>query len=45
MLSHAHRKNMHKTTLLTGDLDFKPLVDALVQDGMFVTLCALGQEK
>lgn len=25
-------------TLLTGDLDFKPLLDALVQDGMFVKL-------
>jgi uncharacterized LabA/DUF88 family protein len=38
MLTHAHRRNMHKVTLLTGDLDFKPVVDALVQDGMFVTL-------
>lgn len=38
MLMHSHRKNMHKATLLTGDLDFKPLVDALVQDGMYVTL-------
>ncbi|QCI64531.1 NYN domain-containing protein [Phreatobacter stygius] len=27
-----------KATLLTGDQDFKPLVDALVQEGMFVTL-------
>jgi hypothetical protein len=26
-----------RQTLLTGDNDFKPLVDALVQDGMFVT--------
>jgi hypothetical protein len=38
MLTHAFRKNMHKATLLTGDNDFKPLIDALVQDGMFVTL-------
>jgi len=29
---------MHEATLLTGDLDFKPLVDALVYEGMFVTL-------
>jgi hypothetical protein len=29
---------MHKATLLSGDLDFKPLIDALVQEGMFVTL-------
>lgn len=38
MLTHSFRKNMHQATLLTGDNDFKPLVDALVQDGMFVTL-------
>jgi uncharacterized LabA/DUF88 family protein len=38
MLMHSFRGNMHKATLLTGDLDFKPLIDALVQDGMFVTL-------
>jgi uncharacterized LabA/DUF88 family protein len=38
MLTHSFRKNMHRATLLTGDNDFKPLVDALVQDGMFVTL-------
>ena len=30
--------NMHQAALLTADLDFKPLVDALVQDGMHVTL-------
>jgi uncharacterized LabA/DUF88 family protein len=38
MLTHSFRKNMHRATLLTGDNDFKPLVDALVQDGMFVEL-------
>jgi uncharacterized LabA/DUF88 family protein len=38
MLTHSFRKNMHRATLLTGDNDFKPLIDALVQDGMFVTL-------
>jgi len=38
MLSHSFRRNMHQATLLTGDEDFKPLVDALVTDGMFVTL-------
>jgi uncharacterized LabA/DUF88 family protein len=38
MLTHTFRKNMHQATLLTGDNDFKPLVDALVQDGMFVNL-------
>jgi hypothetical protein len=29
---------MNRATLLTGDLDFKPLVDAPVQNGMYVTL-------
>jgi hypothetical protein len=38
MLTHSFRRNMHRATLLTGDLDFKPLVDALVHEGMFVTL-------
>jgi uncharacterized LabA/DUF88 family protein len=38
MLTHAFRRNMQQATLLTGDLDFKPLLDALVNDGMFVTL-------
>lgn len=41
MLSHAHRRNMTYATLLTGDLDFKPLIKALVFDGIFVELwCA-----
>jgi uncharacterized LabA/DUF88 family protein len=38
MLTHCFRRNMEKTTLLTGDLDFKPLIESLVQDGMDVTL-------
>jgi hypothetical protein len=38
MLTHTFRRNMHKATLLTGDNDFKPLIDALVQDGMFISL-------
>jgi uncharacterized LabA/DUF88 family protein len=38
MLSHTFRRNMLAATLLTGDADFKPLVDALVEMGMFVTL-------
>jgi uncharacterized LabA/DUF88 family protein len=38
MMTHSFRDNMENTTLLTGDLDFKPLIDALVQDGMDVTL-------
>ena len=38
MLMHSVRRNMHEATLLTGDLDFKPLIDALVQEGMHVSL-------
>lgn len=38
MLTHSFRRNMHEATLITGDLDFKPLIDALVQDGMYVSL-------
>ena len=38
MLTHTFRRNMQEATLLTGDLDFKPLIDALVRDGMFVNL-------
>ena len=38
MLTHSFRRNMHQASLLTADLDFKPLVDALVQDGMQVEL-------
>jgi uncharacterized LabA/DUF88 family protein len=38
MMNHTFRHNMDVATLLTGDVDFKPLVDALVRDGMYVTL-------
>lgn len=38
MLTHTMRGNMDRATLLTGDLDFKPLIDALVQEGMYVNL-------
>jgi uncharacterized LabA/DUF88 family protein len=38
MLRHSFRRNMEQATLLTGDLDFKPLIDALVQDGMYISL-------
>jgi len=38
MLTHSFRRNMDAATLLTGDLDFKRLIDALVHEGMFVTL-------
>lgn len=38
MLSYAFRGRMTHATLLTGDGDFKPLVDALVHESVEVTL-------
>jgi uncharacterized LabA/DUF88 family protein len=38
MLMHVFRKNVRNVTLVTGDLDFKPLIDALVLEGAYVTL-------
>jgi uncharacterized LabA/DUF88 family protein len=38
MLLHTIRRNMHACTLLAGDSDFQPLLDALVREGMSVTL-------
>lgn len=38
MLTHTFRKNIVKATLLAGDRDFVPLVEALVQDGLHVTV-------
>lgn len=38
MLMHAHRKNMTHATLVAGDLDFKPVLDSLVELGIDVTL-------
>ncbi|MFB2563665.1 NYN domain-containing protein [Rhizobium sp. IMFF44] len=38
MLTHAFRRNMDSAFLLTGDLDFKPLLDALGREGMYTTL-------
>jgi uncharacterized LabA/DUF88 family protein len=38
MLTHSFRKNMHSATLLASDLDFRPLIDALIYEGMKVSL-------
>ena len=38
MLTHAHRKNMDQLAFVAGDQDFRPLLDAVVRDGMYVTL-------
>lgn len=38
LMHHTFRRNMHKATLLTGDGDFRPLVDAVVREGMELSL-------
>src|SRR5262249_42700878 len=38
MLKHAVRQNMYKAVLITGDLDFEPVVDTLVDLGIYVHL-------
>jgi uncharacterized LabA/DUF88 family protein len=38
MMEHAVRQNMNNVVLLSGDRDFKPLVESLVRMGVFVTV-------
>lgn len=38
MLKHTIRKNMDEAALLSSDVDFRPLLDALSDEGMFTTL-------
>lgn len=38
MMIHTIRRNMSEATLLAGDADFTPLLNALSNEGMFVTL-------
>jgi uncharacterized LabA/DUF88 family protein len=38
MLRHSYQKNMDRAELLTGDLDFKPLLDALLLEGMHTSI-------
>ena len=38
MLTYAFNKNIKKATLLTSDLDFSPLIDKVVEQGMYVDL-------
>lgn len=42
MLTHTHRKNMHRLTFVSGDQDFAPLLEAVVRDGMYVELLYPG---
>jgi uncharacterized LabA/DUF88 family protein len=36
MMTHGFNRNMTKAILITGDLDFRPVVEALVRSGVFV---------
>lgn len=38
LLTHSYRKNMHRATFIAGDQDFRPLVEAVVRDGMFIEI-------
>lgn len=38
MLQHAYRRNMSKAVLIAGDLDFRPVVQALVDAGTYVVI-------
>jgi uncharacterized LabA/DUF88 family protein len=38
MLTHGFNKNMTHAVLLSGDLDFRPVVEALVRGGIFVAV-------
>jgi len=38
MMTHGFNKTMSNAVLLTGDLDFRPVVDALVRNGIFVRI-------
>ena len=38
LLTHSYGKNMHRAAFIAGDQDFKPLVEAVVRDGMFIEI-------
>lgn len=40
MMKHAYRRTMDHAVVLTGDLDFQPLVEELVETGCHVTVAA-----
>jgi uncharacterized LabA/DUF88 family protein len=43
MMNHAIHQNMRRAVLVSGDADFKPLVESMVQIGMFVEI--VGDSK
>ena len=38
MLTHSFRRNMDRIAFIAGDQDFKPLIDSIVREGMFIEL-------
>jgi uncharacterized LabA/DUF88 family protein len=36
MLSHAFHRNMERAVLVAGDLDFRPIIDAVIHHGIYV---------
>ncbi|MGF6957962.1 NYN domain-containing protein [Paraburkholderia youngii] len=38
MLTHTYRRNMHRLAFIAGDQDFRPLLEAVVREGMYVDL-------
>ncbi len=38
MLTHTFRRNMHQVAFLTSDLDFRPLIEAVIREGMYIHL-------
>ena len=38
MLTHTHRKNTDRIRFIAGDLDFRPLIESVVRDGMYLEL-------
>lgn len=38
MLTHTHQRNMHRLSFIAGDRDFRPLIEQVVREGMFVEL-------
>ena len=43
MLTHSHLRNTKNAVLLSGDSDFVPLVQAVIQQGTFVSLLYVGK--
>lgn len=41
-IQHAYKGNMNSCVIYSGDGDFIPLVDALVEAGVFVTVASFG---